>query len=57
MNRKDYTKPTMKVVMLRHAGMLMGSEGLNSTRDNYGNGNKGMSPDETDSQGRWVWDN
>ena len=23
--KKDYTKPTMKVVMLRHAGMLMGS--------------------------------
>lgn len=25
MNRKDYTRPTMKVVMLRHAGMLMTS--------------------------------
>jgi hypothetical protein len=25
MKRKDYQKPTMKVVMLRHAGMLMTS--------------------------------
>ena len=25
MNRKDYTRPTMRVVELRHAGMLMTS--------------------------------
>ena len=34
--KKDYTKPTMKVVMLRHAGMLMGSgdgKGLASPSD------------------------
>ena len=26
MKRKDYTRPTMKVVELRHTGMLMGSD-------------------------------
>jgi hypothetical protein len=26
MNRKDYRKPTMKVVRLQHTGMLMTSE-------------------------------
>ena len=26
MNRKDYQKPTMMVVELRHTGMLMSSE-------------------------------
>ena len=40
MKRKDYTKPTMKVVMLRHAGMLMTSgqgKGLTSP-NNYEDG-------------------
>ena len=29
MKRKDYEKPTMKVVQLRHTGMLMTSGGKN----------------------------
>ena len=33
MKRKDYTKPTMKVVELRHTGMLMTSgKGLASPK-------------------------
>lgn len=55
MNRKDYTKPTMKVVKLRHIGMLMTSGDLNSKRDNYENGNKDMSSGDLDSQNRWEW--
>ena len=36
MNRKDYTRPTMRVVMLRHAGMLMTSNGVGAMRSGYG---------------------
>jgi len=35
MNKKDYQKPTMQVVQLRHAGMLMTS-GVGATRSGYG---------------------
>ena len=31
MKRKDYRKPTMKVVQLRHTGMLMTSDAQGST--------------------------
>ena len=31
MKRKDYEKPTMKVVQLRHTGMLMTSGGVQAT--------------------------
>ena len=37
MNKKDYQKPTMKVVKLRHTGMLMASgEGMQAQRNSYG---------------------
>jgi hypothetical protein len=38
--KKDYTKPTMKVVMLRHAGMLMTSDpsGVSAQRSSYTHG-------------------
>ena len=35
MKRKEYEKPTMQVVELRHTGMLMTS-GFEATRSNYG---------------------
>ena len=39
MKRRDYTKPTMKVVMLRHSGMLMVSNTrLSASRTNYEHG-------------------
>ncbi len=36
MKRKDYLKPTMKVVKLQHTGMLMVSGQVQATRDSYG---------------------
>ena len=36
MNKKDYQKPTMKIVQLRHAGMLMTSNGVRAMRSGYG---------------------
>ena len=37
MNKKDYLKPTMKVVKLQHTGMLMASgEGMQAQRNSYG---------------------
>ena len=36
MKRKDYLKPTMKVVKLQHTGMLMVSGEVQATRDSYG---------------------
>ncbi len=45
--KKDYTKPTMKVVMLRHAGMLMGSgDGLGAQRSSYTYGRTTSTGDE-----------
>ena len=35
MKRKDYQKPTMQIVKLKHTGMLMTS-GFEATRSNYG---------------------
>ena len=36
MNKKNYQKPTMNVVMLQHTGMLMASDGVNASRSSYG---------------------
>ena len=36
MNKKDYQKPTMQVVELRHHGMLMTSGGVGAMRNDYG---------------------
>ena len=43
MNKKDYQKPAMRVVTLRHTGMLMTSlTGINSNTDlGYGGGGNG----------------
>ena len=46
MKRKDYTKPTMKVVMLRHAGMLMTS-GVGAMRSGYGTASTDDGTEET----------
>ena len=55
MKRKsDYTRPTMKVVMLRHAGMLMGSDGsagVGAKRSSYTNGRT----DGSSSTDEEVW--
>ena len=37
MNKKDYLKPTTRVVKLQHTGMLMASgEGMQAQRNSYG---------------------
>ena len=36
MNKKDYLKPTMNIVKLRHRTQLLAGSGLQSTRDSYG---------------------
>ena len=54
MNRKDYQKPAMRVVTLRHTGMLMTSlTGINSnTGLGYGGGGNGSAR----SRGFDDWD-
>ena len=37
MNRKDYQKPTMQIVKLRHTGILMQSGGEKSGRSSVQN--------------------
>ena len=46
MNKKDYLRPTMKVVQLRHAGMLMTS-GVEATRSGYGTASTNDGTEET----------
>ena len=36
MKRKDYQKPTMKVVILQHRTMLLAGSGVQSMRSGYG---------------------
>ena len=57
MKRKDYQKPTMKIVKLRHTGMLMTSDGLNASRGSYSNANKDLdtNSESVDESNRWVW--
>ena len=59
MNKKDYLKPTMNIVQLRHAGMLMTS-GVQSMRSGYGEAQEETwdDPDPASSRrGYNVWDN
>lgn len=55
MKRRDYTKPTMQVVMLRHSGMLMVSNTrLSASRTSYEHGRSdGESVSGTDEE---VWE-
>ena len=57
MNRKDYQTPMMKVVQLRHAGMLMTS-GVQANRSGYGEAQQDTWDDPASSRrGKNVWDN
>ena len=46
--KKDYTKPTMKVVELRQTGILMASDpaGVSASRSSYGAANTATWGDE-----------
>ena len=46
MNKKDYQRPTTKVVQLRHAGMLMTS-GVGAMRSGYGTASTDDGTEET----------
>ena len=52
MNKKDYEKPTMTVVELRHRTQLLAGS-VGATRDGYGVANDGL--DGINSDGEWVW--
>lgn len=57
MNKKNYQKPTMNIVMLQHTGMLMASgDGLGASRSSYGSANDGMDPGELDGDRNWNWE-
>ena len=57
MKRKDYQKPTMRVVKLQHRGILMAS-GTKAMRTDYGEANSAVDNtdgSETITDGQWVW--
>ena len=55
MNKKNYQKPTMNVVMLQHTGMLMASgDSLGASRSSYGTANDGIGG--LDDDGNWNWE-
>ena len=54
MNKKDYEKPTMRVVQLKQQSQLLaGSVGTN--RDDYGVANDGVDSGLLDDDGNWIW--
>ena len=57
MNKKDYEKPTMTVVELRHRTQLLtGSvqSKVSANRSSYGNANYGVDSSEL-NDGEWEW--
>ena len=60
MKRKDYLKPTMKVVKLQQqAHLLAGSGQVQANRSSYGMANYGVDSNysnELDSDGNWNWE-
>ena len=54
MKRKDYQKPTTRVVELQQRTMLLAGSVVDATRDDYGIANGEL--DETLlTDGEWVW--
>ena len=54
MKRKDYQRPTMKVVKLQHRTHLMAGSGVEANRSGYGTANGDVT--ETLTDGEWVWE-
>jgi hypothetical protein len=54
MKRKDYQKPTTRVVELQQRTMLLAGSVVDATRDDYGTANDGVT--ETLTDGEWVWE-
>ena len=56
MNKKDYEKPTMTVVELRHRTQLLAGSGVQSMRSGYGKANEDVtSTGELNGGGEWEW--
>jgi len=55
MKRKDYQKPTMKVVKLQQRTMLLAGSVVGATRDDYGIANGDVTETLT-TDGEWVWE-
>ena len=53
MNKKDYEKPTMRVVQLKQQSQLLAGS-VGATRDGYGLANDGLI-DGINSDGEWEW--
>ena len=54
MNKKDYEKPTMTVVELRHRIQLL-ADSVGAQRSSYGNANSEVLPAELNDAGEWEW--
>ena len=54
MKRKDYQKPTTRVVELQQRTMLLAGSVVDATRGDYGNANGDVT--ETLTDGEWVWE-
>ena len=54
MKRKDYQKPTMRVVELQQRTMLLAGSVVDATRGDYGIANGDVT--ETLTDGEWVWE-
>ena len=55
MKRKDYQKPTMRVVELQQRTMLLAGSVVDATRGDYGNANEDVTETLT-TDGEWVWE-
>ena len=53
--KKNYQKPTMKVVQLQQQTHLMAGSGVQSMRSDYGEANPGVDPNSIVS-GEWIWE-
>ena len=54
MNKKDYEKPTMTVVELRHRTQLLAGS-VRAMRNSYGKANNDVSSEELNTEDEWVW--
>ena len=54
MKRKDYQKPTMTVVELRHRTQLL-TDSVQASRNSYGKANNDVSSEELNDDGEWEW--
>ena len=52
MKRKEYQKPTMKVIKLQQQGIICTS----ATRKGYGTANADVDKSELNDNGEWNWD-